>query len=173
MKAAARTWEALSDQERQRYQNKLGGLYGHEGDEAAYNALTIDKQEALQMITERLLRSDLWQYIGRIVNVYGVGGVGMYFSAVGDLDSELSRRREFTRLFARHHDNTGGFLEKGRPHASLHFLYIDPKEGARDWHVHLDLYGGWGSIVTAVQHLYWERWRKFRPDWKIMKQWAD
>ena len=100
MKAAARTWEALSDQERQRYQNKLGGLYGHEGDEAAYNALTIDKQEALQMITERLLRSDLWQYIGRIVNVYGVGGVGMYFSAVGDLDSELSRRREFTRLFA-------------------------------------------------------------------------
>lgn len=173
MNVAARTWNALSDEDRARYENKLSGLYGHAGDEAAYNALTVDKQEALQLISARLTASDLWQFVGSIVNVYGAGGVGMYFSPRGDLESELRRRREFTGRFARHHDNTGGFLEKGRKVASLHFLYIDPEKGERDWHVHLDLYGGWGSIVTALEHLYWERWRKFRPDWRVMKQWVD
>lgn len=173
MQPRASTWAELSEQERQRYGGKLSGIYGHEGDEEAYNALTNDKHEALKLISLRLIQSDLWQYVGRIVNVYGVGGVGMYFSPAGDLASELDGRREFTRWFARHHDNSGGFLEKARKHASLHFLYIDPPEGEREWHVHLDLYGGWGSIITAIQHLYWERWRKFRPDWQIMKPWAE
>ena len=173
MTPAARTWNALNDEDRRRYQNKLSGLYGHIGDEAAYNALTIDKQEALTLISARLNASDLWQYVGRIVNVYGIGGVGMYFSAVGELASELKSRREFTRRFARHHDNSGGFLEKGRKHAALHFLYIDRPKGPREWHVHLDLYGGWGSLITGAQHLYWERWKKYRPDWRIMKQWVD
>jgi hypothetical protein len=171
--AVAGTWDELSEQARQRYENKLGGLYGHESDEAAYNELTVDKQEALDLISARLLSLDLWKYVGRIVNVYGIGGVGLYFSAVGDLDAELSKRRQFTRRFARHHDNSGGFLEKSRNHASLHFLYIDSADGKRDWHVHLDFYGGWGSIITAAQHLYWERFRKFRPDWRIMKRWVD
>jgi hypothetical protein len=30
--------------------------------------------------------------------------------------------------FARHRDNSGGFLERHRRHASLHFLYIDGRE---------------------------------------------
>lgn len=171
--SAASTWAELSEQERCRYRDKLGGIYGHNGDQGAYDALTQDKHEALRLISERLVRADLWQYVGRIVNVYGIGGVGMYFSPVGDLGAELDRRREFTRWFARHHDNTGGFLEKGRKHASLHFLYIDPPEGEREWHVHLDLYGGWGSLITAVQHLYWERWKKYRPDWRIMRRWFE
>ena len=170
MEQGASTWLELSERERDRYATKLSGIYGHEGDAAAYNALTYDKHEALRLISDRLARADLWKYVGKIVNVYGLGGVGMYFSAVGDLAAELDQRREFTRWFARHHDNSGGFLEKGRKHASLHFLYIDPPAGGRDWHVHLDLYGGWGSVITAVQHLYWERWRKYRPDWRIMKQ---
>jgi hypothetical protein len=173
MEQRASTWAELIEEEQGRYRNKLSGIYGHEGDEAAYNALTQDKHEALRLISDRLIRAGLWQHVGRIVNVYGVGGVGMYFSPVDDLDSELRRRKEFTRWFARHHDNSGGYLEKGRAHASLHFLYIDPPEGEREWHVHLDLYGGWGSVITAIQHLYWERWRKYRPDWRIMKQWAD
>ncbi len=170
---APSTWAELSEPERDRYGAKLSGIYGHEGDEPAYNTLTPDKHEALRLICDRLIHADLWRYVGRIVNVYGVGGVGMYFRPLGDLAAELDRRREFTRWLARHHDNTGGFLEKGRKHASLHFLYIDPPEGERQWHVHLDLYGGWGSVITAVQHLYWERWKKYRPDWQVMKQWAD
>lgn len=173
MQPRASTWAELSEEERRRFENKLSGIYGHEGDEAAYNALTNDKQEALRLISGRLIQADLWQYVGKIVNVYGIGGVGMYFSPVGDLAAELDGRRMFTRWFARHHDNSGGFLEKRRKHASIHFLYIDTPAGDRDWHVHLDLYGGWGSVITAVQHLYWERWRKFRPDWRIMKQWTD
>ena len=173
MEQSASIWVDLSVRERDRFGTKLSGIYGHEGDEAAYNALAHDKHEALRLISDRLVRADLWQYVGKIVNVYGVGGVGMYFSPVGDLAAELDRRQEFTRWFARHHDNSGGFLEIGRKHASLHFLYIDPPEGARDWHVHLDLYGGWGSVITAIQHLYWERWRKYRPDWRIMKQWVE
>ena len=168
-----RTWAALSDERRERYQHKLSGLYGHEGDEAAYNALTRDKQEALDLLSARLVNQNLWRHVGRIVNVYGRGGVGMYFGAVSDLETDLQGRRQFTRAFARHLDNTGGFLEKGRKHASLHFLYIDPAQGERAWHVHLDLYGGWGSVWTAIQHLFYERWRKFRPDWRLMKQWVD
>jgi hypothetical protein len=173
MEQRAATWAELSERERDQYSGKLSGIYGHEGDEAAYDTLTIDKQEALKLISERLIRADLWQYVSRIVNVYGVGGVGMYFSAIGDLAAELDRRRAFTRRFARHRDNTGGFLQKGRKRASLHFLFIDPPDGEREWHVHLDLYGGWGSVITAVQHLYWERWKKYRPDWRIMKQWIE
>ena len=168
-----RAWAEISQERRERYRNKLSGLYGHDGDEAAYNALTRDKQEALDLLSDRLVGLDLWRHVGRIVNVYGRGGVGIYFSAASDLESDLQSRRQFTRSFARHRDNTGGFLEKGRRRASLHFLYIDPQEGEREWHVHLDLYGGWGSIVTAVQHLYYERCRKFRPDWRIMKQYVE
>ena len=170
----ATTWAELSELERLRFQGKLSGLYGHEGDEAAYNSLPVDKQEALKLISGRLVQQDLWRYVGPIVNVYGVGGVGMYFSAaVSDPEVVLDQRRNFTRKFARHRDNTGGFLEKGRKHASLHFLYIDPEQGERQWHVHLDYYGGWGSILTAAQHLFYERWREFRPDWRMMKPWAQ
>lgn len=165
-------WSELSDEERVRYQGRLGGLWGHEGDEAAYDSLTRDKQEALALISERLIKLDLWKSVGRIVNVYGRGGVGIYFDATGDLEAELSRRRKFTRTFARHHDNTGGFIEKGRKRASLHFLYIDPTEGEREWHAHLDLYGPYGSMLSTAQHLYYERWKKFRPDWKLMKPWC-
>lgn len=165
-------WAEISEERRQRYREKLNGLYGHEGDEAAYNALTRDKQEALDLLSGRLIGAELWRHLGRISNVYGRGGVGMYFSAVSDLETDLQGRRQFTRTFARHRDNTGGFLEKGRRHASLHFLYIDRQEGGREWHVHLDLYGGWGSILTMIQHLYYERFRKFRPDWRMMKRWV-
>src|ERR671914_1623714 len=120
-----RVWAEISEESRERYREKLSGLYGHEGDEAAYNALTHDKQEALDLLSGRLIAQDLWHHVGRIVNVYGRGGVGMYFSAVSDLESDLRGRRQFSRTFARHRDNTGGFLEKSRKHASLHFLYID------------------------------------------------
>ena len=166
---------ALSATERvpELFRGKLAGMYGWGSDEDVYAKLAEDKLEALVLVAKRLVEVDLWKAVGRIVNVHGIGGVGLYFSATGDLESGLSGRQNFTRAFARHPDNTGGFLEKRRKHASLHFLYIDQPSGEREWHVHLDYYGPYGSIVTTAQHLFYERWRKFRPDWKLMKTVVD
>jgi hypothetical protein len=152
------------------FRGKLEGLYGWGADEQVYAALPRDKRAALLLLATRLIQKDLWKAVGRIVNVYGVGGVGLYFGALVDLESELAARRDFTRRFARHRDNSGGFLERRRRHASLHFLYIDKPETAREWHVHLDLYGPMGSLVTMSKHLLRERLRKFRPDWQLMKE---
>ncbi|MGZ8846633.1 MAG: hypothetical protein ACXW3C_09245, partial [Pyrinomonadaceae bacterium] len=106
------------------FRGRLEGLYGWGDDEGVYGTLPIDKRAALLLISRRLTEVGLWRAVGRIVNVYGVGGVGLYFESQIDLESELDGRSDFTRHFARHRDNTGGFLEKYRRHASLHFLYI-------------------------------------------------
>lgn len=163
------TWAELPESIRSNLQGKLAGLYGYDEDETAFAAVPQDKREALVLLMRRLVGLDLWKSVGKIVNVYGQGGVGMYFSATSNLESELSRRSDFTRKFARHRDNSGGFLEKDRRRASLHFLYIDDGSGAPDWHVHLDFYGPMGSFLSTARHLFYERWQKFRPDWQIMK----
>lgn len=155
------------------FRGRLEGLYGWGADEEVYARLPIDKRAALLLISRRLTAVDLWRAVRRIVNVYGLGGVGLYFDSQIDLESELKGRRDFTRRFARHRDNTGGFLEKHRRHASLHFLYIDSPNAGREWHVHLDLYGPMGSLLTVARHLFHERWRKFRPDWQIMKDFVE
>jgi hypothetical protein len=165
-----RTWAELPDSIRKLLEGKLSGLYGCDGDEAVFTGVPQDKREALVLLMRRLVGVDLWKSVGKIVNVYGMGGVGMYFDATSDLESELASRRNFTRKFARHRDNSGGFIEKQRRRASLHFLYIDESSRDRDWHVHLDLYGPMGSLVSTAQHLYYERWQRFRPDWQIMKE---
>jgi hypothetical protein len=163
------TWIALPESMRSRLLGRLAGLYGFAEDETAFAALPQDKREAIALIMRRLVGLDLWQNVGRIVNVYGQGGVGMYFSANLDLESELRRRVDFTGSFAGHDDNSGGFIEKDRRRASLHFLYVDTASGAREWHVHLDFYGPLGSFLSTAQHLYYERWKKFGPGWQIMK----
>lgn len=155
------------------FRGKLEDMYGWGSDEQVYATLPLDKRAALLLISSRLIQKDLWNAVGRIVNVYGMGGVGLYFDALIDLESELRARNDFTRRFARHRDNSGGFLERNRRHASLHFLYIDRPEAEREWHVHLDLYGPLGSFVTTSKHLWHERWRKFRPDWRLMKEFVD
>jgi hypothetical protein len=164
------TWAELPESIRCSLQGKLAGLYGYGEDEAAFAAAAQDKREALVLLMRRLVGLDLWKHVGKIVNVYGQGGVGMYFSATPYFYSALRRRSDFSQKFARHGDNSGGFLEKNRRRASLHFLYIDNDSGARDWHVHLDFYGPRGSFFSTTQHLYHERWRKFTPDWQIMKE---
>ena len=168
--AAPATWAELPESMRRLLRGKVAGLYGFEEDETAFAALPQDKREALALLMRRLVGLDLWQNVAKIVNVYGQGGVGMYFSSDFDLESGLSRRQDFTRKFARHRDNSGGFIEKDRRRASLHFLYIDNAGAAREWHVHLDFYGPMGSFLSTAQHLYCERWQKFRPDWQIMKE---
>lgn len=155
------------------FSGRLEGLYGWGDDEDAYARLPVDKRAALWLVSRRLIEKGLWRAVGRIVNVYGMGGVGLYFGSAVDLERELEGRPDFTRHFARHRDNTGGFLEKHRQHASLHFLYVDPPRGEREWHAHLDLYGPFGSIMTTSRHLFYERWRKFRPDWRLMKEYVE
>lgn len=166
-------WSELPAEARQLLSGRLSGLYGTQGDAAAFEQLAQDKREALMLLQKRLAQLDLWRFVGKVVNVYGTGGVGMYFGAHGDLESELERSGKFTRKFARHSDNSGGFLEKHRRRASLHFLYIDPREGEREWHAHLDLYGPMGSLLSIAMHLRHEHWGTFRPDWRMIKKFVS
>jgi hypothetical protein len=147
---------------------KIGGLYGRSDEEDAYDALPQHQQEALSLLSGRLAKLGLWRGINRIVRVYGEGGVGMNFEAVDSFENELRGRKDFTSLLARR-DNTGGFFEKGRRRASLHFLYIDRGGAKRDWHVHFDFYAPMGSAWSAVQHLYYERFGNVHPDWRMIR----
>lgn len=160
------TSNEFPEEPRQRYENRLIGLYGIDGD---YNVLPRDKQEALALLSRRFIELGLWQGVRRIVNVYGEGGVGMNFEADPDFKDLLRARRDFTSTLARR-DNTGGFFERGRRRASLHFLYIDRPGAERDWHAHFDFYSPMGSVLSALQHLYYERFGNFHPDWRMINQ---
>ncbi len=166
-------WSELSRETQSLLAGRLAGLYGATDDTKGFEQLAQDKREALMLLERRLRALDLWKFVSRIVNVYGTGGVGLYFSANGDLERELEARQVFTKKFARHSDNSGGFIEKHRRRASLHFLFIDPPEGEREWHVHLDLYGPWGSPLSTAKHLRYEHWGTFRPDWRMIKEFVS
>jgi hypothetical protein len=159
-------WRELREETRHALAGKLVGLYGLERDEYAFDALPEDKQQALLMLARRLGELDLWEPVRRIENVYGEGGVGMSFQAWPVLVSTLRRRDDFTTLFASHSDNTGGFLERGRTRASLHFLYVDGV--VRKWAVHFDLYNPWSSPLNAWRHFLHEKIRGETPDWKAI-----
>ncbi|MBC7912058.1 MAG: hypothetical protein H7Y30_16235 [Pyrinomonadaceae bacterium] len=160
-------WRELSAETRNALERKLEGLYGHDRDAAAFDALAPDKQQALLILLRRFRELELWDSVRRIENVYGEGGVGMNFSAWPVLLSTLRRREDFTAMFARHSDNTGGLMERGRTRASLHFLYLD-KGGVRRWAVHFDLYNPWASPLNAWRHLLHEKLRGETPDWKTI-----
>ena len=163
-------WRDLPLEVRDALAGKLTGLYGALSDSAAFDALTEDKQQALLLLMGRIRAKRLWHVIRRIQNVYGLHGVGLSFSAWPMIESTLSSRTDFTRRFANHKDCSGGFYEKGRPRAILHFLY---QEGdPRKWYVHFDLFSSVYSPRSAANHLRHEVWRKFRPDWETIKQYV-
>lgn len=164
---ACMLWRDLREETRQALARKLEGLYGYERDEAAFDSLTLDKQEALLLLLCRLSELELWDAVRRIGNVYGMGGVGMSFTSWPVLLSSLRRRDDFTTLFASHKDNAGGFLERGRRRASLHFLHTD--SNALSWGVHFDLYSPWASPLNAWRHLVHEKLRGETPHWKVIK----
>jgi hypothetical protein len=162
-------WHELTESQRRPFERKLAGLYGHDRDESAFDSLVLDKRQALFILKRRFEEIGLWDAVRKIENVYGEGGVGMSFQAWPFLLSSLSRRKDFTTLFANHPGNTGGFLERGRKRASLHFLYIDG-ECERQWAVHFDLYNPWASPMDAWRHLREEKLRGVTPGWKIIKE---
>jgi hypothetical protein len=106
--------------------------------------------------------------VRKIENIYGEGGVGMSFVAWPFIHSTLSSRRDFTSLLARHKDTSGGFYEKGRPEAVLHFLF--QKGLPRKWFVHFDLYSPVYSLGSAWKHFRFELLGKVRPSWQMIRE---
>jgi len=161
-------WGDLPDELREALKDKLTGLWGATSDEEAFNSLSIDKQQALLIISSRLREKGLWQFAQQIRNVYGEDGVGIEFTPAPVLESTLARRKDFTRRLARHRDTSGGFYEKGQAEAALHFLYV--KQIPPRWYVHFDLYSPVHSARSAFKHLRVEYFRKFRPNWQVIRQ---
>ena len=161
-------WKDLSDVEREALTGKLSGLWGAVSDEASFNSLAVDKQQTLLIMVSRLRTKDLWQIIKKIDNVYGEGGVGIGFSAWPNVLATLRGRKDFTRFLANHNDTTGGFYEKGRGDAVLHFLYVDGEP--QKWYVHFDLYSPVHSPFSALSHLRHEFVGKLTPDWQMIKR---
>ena len=170
--AAARqlSWSDLAFDERDALSGKLVGLYGATRDDLAFAALTEDKQQGLLLLLNRMRAKRIWHVVRRVQNVYGLHGVGLAFSAWPLIESTLAAHDDFTRLFANHRDCSGGFYEKGRPLAVLHFLYQNGEP--RKWYVHFDLFSPVYSPRSAANHLRHEVVRKFRPDWKTIKQYV-
>ncbi|MGH9873177.1 MAG: hypothetical protein ACRD9S_12045 [Pyrinomonadaceae bacterium] len=167
-KAEATTWKELPHAVRETLAGKLTGLWGAASDEAAFDNLPVDKQQTLLIMVSRLGAKGLWQLIGRIDNVYGEGGVGIGFSAWPFIVSTLRRRKDFTRFMANHKGTTGGFYERGRSSAVLHFIYEAGKPPK--WYVHFDLYSPVHSPVSALKHLRYEFLGKLTPDWRMIQE---
>jgi hypothetical protein len=160
------TWADLSDETRELLTGKLAGLWGAPTDAAAFDSWSFDKKQALLLLLYRLRAKQLWHLVKRITNVYGEGGVGLQFDAWPIIHSTLSRRPDFTKRFANHKDTSGGFYEKERAEAVLHFLFQEGEP--RTWYVHFDLYSPVHSPASALKHLRHEFLGKLTPDWRMI-----
>jgi hypothetical protein len=161
-------WSDLPSETRELLVGRLVGIWGAPTDQAAFDSWPIDKQQALIILAHRLADKNLWHVVKQVTNVYGEGGVGIQFLAWPVIESTLKRRSDFTRRFANHKDTTGGFYEKRRGDAVLHFLF---QEGdPRQWYVHFDLYSPVHSIASAVRHLRHEFIRGVKPDWRLISK---
>lgn len=163
------TWPQLPPDTRADLRQKLSGLYGRDGEAAAFDALELDKQQALLIFVNRLNHLQLWKLVRRVENIYGTGGVGMNFVAWPAINAALSGRRDFTELFAKHRGGLRGFRERRGRAAALHFLH---EGGGREycWSVHFDLYDPLSSPLGAWRHLVREKLRAMNPDWRVIRK---
>ena len=160
------TWANLPYATRELLTGKLAGLWGAATDEAAFDSWTLDKKQGMLLLLNRMQRKGLWHLVKKVTNVYGEGGVGLQFEAWPMIESTLRRRSDFTRLFANHKGTQGGFYEKQRSGAVLHFLF---QEGnPRTWYVHFDLYSPIHSPGTMWKHFVHEYMGKVTPDWRMI-----
>src|SRR5687768_14503148 len=161
-------WEDLTPGTRELLQGKLAGLWDAPTDAVAFDSWPIDKQQALLLLLDRMHAKGLWQVVKKVTNVYGEGGVGLQFEAWPMIESTLRRRRDFTRLFANHKDTKGGFYEKQRGDAVLHFLFQEGEP--RKWYVHFDLYSPVHSPGSMWKHFRQEFVGKVTPDWRMISK---
>ena len=159
-------WAELSDATKELLTGKLTGLWGAASDAEAFDSWPLDKKQALLLLLQRMESKGLWHLVKRVTNVYGEGGVGLQFEAWPMIESTLSRRHDFTRRFANHSDTSGGFYEKQRDEAILHFLFQEGEP--RTWYVHFDLYSPIHSPGSAWRHLRHEMLSKVKPDWRMI-----
>jgi hypothetical protein len=165
------TWADLSVETKELLTGKLAGLWGALTDATAFDSWTLDKKQALLLLLRRIHTKKLWHLVKRVTNVYGEGGVGLQFEAWPMIESTLSKRRDFTRLMANHKDTSGGFYEKQRGEAVLHFLFQEGEP--RTWYVHFDLYSPVHSPGSAWKHLRHEFMGKVKPDWRMIAKCLD
>src|SRR5687768_12262490 len=130
--------------------------------------LDYRKPEAVVMFVGRKGCEGLLHVVKRVTNVYGEGGVGLQFEAWPMIESTLSRRRDFTRLFANHNDTNGGFYETERDSVILPFLFQEGEP--RTWYVHFDLYSPVHSAGSAWKHLRHEFMGDVKPDWRLISK---
>lgn len=168
MQTAGLRWSDLTQSERTLLARRLEGLFGHPRDAAAFDLLAFDKQQALLIFARRFEALGLWHHVRRIENVYGLGGVGINFAAWPGLLAALRASPRFSSRFASHRDTTGGFLERGRRAASLHFLYVEKSGRRLTWAAHFDLFYPFASPQNALRHLLDEKLRGRRPDWRAI-----
>jgi hypothetical protein len=159
-------WAELPYATKEFLTGKLAGLWGATTDAEAFDSWALDKKQALLLLLDRMQSKALWHLVKRVTNVYGEGGVGLQFEAWPMIESTLSRRRDFTRRFANHSDTSGGFYEKQRGTAILHFLFQEGEP--RTWYVHFDLYSPVYSPGSAWRHLRYEMLAKVKPDWRTI-----
>ena len=161
-------WRDLPADVREALAGKLTGLWGASSDAEAFDRCPVDKQQTLLLLVSRLLRKNLWHIVRKIDNVYGEGGVGIGFSAWPLAESTLRARKDFTSFMANHKDTAGGFYERGRCDAVLHFLFVEGTP--RKWYVHFDLHSPVYSPLSAYRHLRHEFIGKLTPDWRMIRK---
>lgn len=161
-------WAELPAETRAQLEGRLAGLYGHGGDESAYDSLAADKRQALLIFARRLARFGLWQGVERVTNVWGEGGVGLDFVAAEDFHAALASHPRFTPRFAGHGAATaGGFYEKRRARAALHFLRM--RDDPNRWAAHFDEHGPLAGPVSLARHLWHEVFRGRTPGWRAIR----